>query len=207
MVFFSCHLPFVHVLPSPATFPAWSPGLNLKASLKRLHSSLLRTISVSTAPILCYPCPSIPGDPGLCSPCTQPTSPSSFFLLGLRCLPLQPASPPLVLMSPSLLPYHSTAPASPWLLNRPVSPSCFCPFLQPVILSSHLHNGLCSLPAVAEGPPVPHPQLIPVPHLCFQSCLLSPLAGTAQVAAERLFEPLSCTPGLLVLPALICQGC
>lgn len=169
-------------------FPCESLGLNLNADQEASLSSPLDNFCFySSQPLL-----SLPIRPWGTRPCAPPMLRqcplSSFSLSSLRCIPLKPASPP-VLRSRSLLPYHSVAPASPWLLNRPwfLPPFSVLSFTQS---SSDLHNGFCSLPAVAKVPSVPHPQLSLVPHLCFQSSLLSPLPGTARAAGERLFEPL-----------------
>lgn len=170
-------------------FPCQSLGLNLSADQEASLSSPLDNFCLySSQPLL-----SLPIHPWGTRPCAPPVLRqcplSSFSLSSLHCLPLKPTSPP-VLRSCPVLPYQcsSSLPMAPQ--QTLVSPSFFCPFLQPVILSSHLHNGFCSLPAVAKVPCVPHPQLSLVPHLCCQSSLLSPLPGTARAAGERLFEPL-----------------
>lgn len=173
-----------------------------------LLSSAVETISVCTTPSLCFPCPSIPANPGPVLPWAQTMSPV-LFLSVQSWLPSPEASIPSsadVSLAAALPQHSSNLPTAPQKILG--SPSYFCPFPQPVIFSSQLPNGLSSLPAVAEGPPVPHPQLSLVPHLCFQSCLLSPLPGTARAAAERLFEPpeLHSRAEQEVSPTLICQG-
>lgn len=96
-------------------FPCESLGLNLKADQKASLFSPLDNFCLYSSHSLCFPCPSISGDPG---PVLPLHSDNVSCPLSLCCLPLKPASPP-VLMSHSLLPYHSAAPDSPWLPNRP----------------------------------------------------------------------------------------
>lgn len=167
-------------------FPCESLGLNLNADQEASLSSHLDNFCLySSQPLL-----SLPIHPWGTRPCAQTMSPVLLFSVQ-PSLPSPKAnitSSAEVLLSPPLPQCSSSLPMAPQ--QTLVSPSFFCPFLQPVILSSHLHNGFCSLPAVAKVPCVPHPQLSLVPHLCCQSSLLSPLPGTARAAGERLFEPL-----------------
>lgn len=110
----------------------------------------------------------------------------SLFLSSLCCLPLKPASPP-VLMSRSLLPYHSAAATSPWLLNRPW-------FLPPtsVLSFSQSSSLLTSITGFAPFLLLLRALLCHIPSFCASPLLseLSPLPGVARAAGERLSEPL-----------------
>lgn len=169
--------------------------------MKRLHSLSSLDNFLPAHPSL--------GIQALCSPCAQTMSPV-LFLSVQSLLPSPKASITSsadVSLTPALPQCSSSLLMAPQQI--PASPSCFCLSLQSVILPSHLHNGFCSLPAVAKSPSVPHPQLSVVPHLCFQRRLLSPLPGTALAAGERLLEPLQLHSRAerAALPTLLCQVC
>lgn len=185
------------------SFPHESLGLNLKANQEASLSSPLDNFCLySPQPLF-----SLPIHLWGHRPCFQTMSPVLFLSVQslLPCPKASITSGADVLLTPALPECSSSLPTAPQ--QTPVSLSYFCPFLQPVILSSRLHHGFCSLPAVAKGPPVPHPQPSLVPHLCSQSLLLSPLPGTARAAGERLFEPLELHSRTerAVFPTLICQ--
>lgn len=99
-------------------FPCESLGLNLNADQEASLSSHLDNFCLySSQPLLSLPIHAW-GTRPCASPVLRQCPLSSFSLSSLHCLPLKPTSPP-VLRSCSVLPYHSAAPASPWLLNRP----------------------------------------------------------------------------------------